>query len=58
MVAESSGMGAVSVHRWYLHAQIESGQRGGATTEKLADIREFKAKIRRLGDDDVPSGGT
>ena len=36
---------------WCLQAQIDSGQRRGGTTEELAEIKELKAKVRRLEDD-------
>ena len=46
-----NGVGAESVRRWYLQAQIDSGDRRGATSEELAEIKELKAKVRRLEDD-------
>jgi len=42
---------AESVRRWYLQAQIDRGDRRGATSEELAEIKELKAKARRLEDD-------
>ena len=51
VVAKHNGVGAESVRRWYLQAQIDSGQRRGATSEELAEIKELKAKDRRLEDD-------
>ena len=51
VVAKRNGVGAESVRRWYLQAQIDSGQRRGAMTEELAEIKELKAKVRRLEDD-------
>ena len=51
VVAKRNGVGAESVRRWYLQAQIDSGDRRGATTEELAEIKELKAKVRRLEDD-------
>ena len=51
VVARRNGVGAESVRRWYLQAQIDSGERRGATSEELAEIKELKAKVRRLEDD-------
>ena len=51
VVAKRTGVGAESVRRWYLQAQIDSGDRRGATSEELAEIKELKAKVRRLEDD-------
>jgi len=51
VVAKRNGVGAESVRRWYVQAQIDSGDRRGATTEELAEIKELKAKVRRLEDD-------
>ena len=45
------GVGKESVRRWVLQAQVDGGQRQGATTEELAQIKEFKAKVRRLEED-------
>ena len=50
-VARRNGVGAETVRRWYLQAQVDSGQRRGATSEELAEIKELKAKVRRLEDD-------
>jgi len=51
VVAKRNGVGAESVRRWYVQAQIDSGDRRGATSEELAEIKELKAKVRRLEDD-------
>ena len=51
VVARRNGVGAESVRRWYVQAQIDSGDRRGATSEELAEIKELKAKVRRLEDD-------
>ena len=50
-VARRNGVGAETVRRWYLQAQVDSGQRRGATSEELAEIKELKAKVRSLEDD-------
>ncbi len=51
VVAKRNGVGGETVRRWYLQAQVDSGQRRGATSEELAEIKELKAKVRRLEDD-------
>jgi len=50
-VAKRNGIGTESVRRWYLQAQINGGQRRGATSEELAEIKDLKAKVRRLEED-------
>jgi len=51
VIAKRNGVGTESVRRWYLQAQIDGGQRRGATSEELAEIRDLKAKVRRLEED-------
>ncbi len=51
VVAKRNGVGTESVRRWYLQAQIDGGQRRGSTSDELAEIRELKAKVRRLEED-------
>ena len=51
VVAKRNGVGPESVRRWYVQAQIDGGERRGATTEELTEIRELKAKVRRLEED-------
>jgi transposase len=47
-VVRREGVGKESVRRWVIQAQIDGGQRQGATSEELAEIRELKAKVRPL----------
>ncbi len=51
VVAKRNGVGAESVRRWYLQAQVDAGQRRGASSEELAEIKNLKAKVRRLEED-------
>jgi transposase-like protein len=51
VVARREGLGKETVRRWALHAQIDGGQRQGATSEELAEIKDLKAKVRRLEED-------
>ena len=50
-VAKKEGVGVESVRRWVAQAQVDSGQRQGATTQELETIRELRAKVRRLEED-------
>lgn len=50
-VARREGVGKESVRRWVVQAQVDGGQRQGATSEELVEIRQLKAKIRRLEED-------
>jgi transposase len=50
-VAKRNGVATESVRRWYVQTQIDGGQRRGASSEELAEIKELKAKVRRLEED-------
>ena len=50
-VARKEGVATESVRRWVVQAQVDSGQRHGATTQELEQIRVLKAKVRRLEED-------
>ena len=50
-IARREGLGKETVRRWVVQAQVDGGQRQGATTQELAEIRELKAKVRRLEED-------
>lgn len=50
-VARREGIGKESVRRWVVQAQIDGGQRQGATTEELNEIKQLKARVRRLEQD-------
>jgi transposase len=52
-VAKQLGVAKESVRRWVLQAQVDGGQRGGASSEELAEIKALKAKVRRLEDDNA-----
>ena len=51
VVANRNGVGGETVRRWYLQALVDSGQRRGATSEELVEIKELRAKVRRLEED-------
>lgn len=50
-VARREGLGKETVRRWVIQAQIDGGQRRGATSEELAEIKRLKAQVRRLEED-------
>jgi len=50
-VAKQVGVGRETVRRWVVQAQIDGGQRGGVTSEELAEIKKLKAENRRLRED-------
>ena len=50
-VARREGVGKESVRRWVLQAQVDGGQRQGTSSAELAEIRELKARVRRLEED-------
>jgi len=50
-VAKQVGVGRETVRRWVVQAQVDSGQRGGVTSEELAEIKRLKAENRRLRED-------
>ena len=52
-VAKQLGLGAETVRRWALQAQIDSGSRDGMTTVELEQIKQLKAKVRRLEEDNA-----
>ena len=53
VVARQLGVGKESVRRWVVQAQVDDGQRQGATSEDLAEIKTLKAKVRRLEEDNA-----
>lgn len=52
-VAKQVGVGAESVRRWALQAQVDGGTRDGVTTAELEQIKQLKAKVRRLEEDNA-----
>ncbi len=50
-VARQEGVGAESLRRWVLQADIDAGDREGKTSEEHAEIKRLKAENRRLRDD-------
>ena len=52
-VAKQLGVGKESVRRWVIQSQVDGGQRQGATSQELAEIKALKAKVRRLEEDNA-----
>lgn len=50
-VARQQRLGVESLRRWVNQALVDAGDRRGPTTEELAEIKELKAKLRRLEED-------
>lgn len=53
VVAKQVGVSQESVRRWVIQSQIDGGQRQGASSEELAEIKALKAKVRRLEEDNA-----
>ena len=50
-VARQEGVGAESLRRWVIQAEIDAGDRDGQTSEEHAEIKRLKAENRRLRED-------
>lgn len=50
-VARQEGVGAESLRRWVVQADIDAGVRDGQTSEEAAEIKRLKAENRRLRED-------
>jgi transposase-like protein len=50
-VARQVGVGAESLRRWVVQAQIDDGTRAGVSSEENEEIKRLKAENRRLRDD-------
>ncbi len=53
VVAKQLGVGKESVRRWVMQSEVDDGQRGGTSTEELAEIKALKSKVRRLEEDNA-----
>ena len=53
VVAKQLGVGKESVRPWVIQSQVDGGQRQGATSEELAEIKTLKARVRRLEEDNA-----
>ena len=52
-VAKQLGLGPETVRRYVLQAQVDGGSRDGVTSVELEQIRQLKAKVRRLEEDNA-----
>lgn len=50
-VARQEGVGAESLRRWVVQADIDSGNRDGQTSEEAAEVKRLKAENKRLRED-------
>ncbi len=50
-IAKRNNVGQESVRRWFLQDQVDRGARQGATSEEILEIRDLKAKVRKLEED-------
>ena len=50
-VARQEGVGAESLRRWVIQAEIDAGDRDGHSSEEHAEIKRLKAENRRLRED-------
>jgi len=48
-IAPKLGIGAESLRRWTLQAQIDSSQRQGSTSDELTEIKALKGEVRDRG---------
>jgi transposase len=42
------GVGAETLRKWILQAQVDAGQRSGPSSDELEEIRRLKAEVREL----------
>jgi transposase-like protein len=42
------GVGAETLRKWIVQAQVDAGDRRGPTSEELEEIRKLKAEVREL----------
>jgi transposase-like protein len=52
-VAKKEGVARESVRRWVMQAQVDGGQRDGLSSSERLEIKELKAKVKRLEEDNA-----
>jgi transposase-like protein len=52
-VAKQERLGAETVRRWAVQAEVDAGERPGPTSEELAEIKALKGRVRRLEEDNA-----
>jgi len=50
-VAKKVGVGRETARRWLVQADINAGNRVGATSDDQAEIKKLKAEVRKLRED-------
>ncbi|SJN09809.1 Mobile element protein [Leucobacter sp. 7(1)] len=50
-VARQEGVGAESLRRWVIQAEIDTGDRDGQTSEESVEIKRLKAENKQLRED-------
>jgi transposase-like protein len=50
-VAKKLGIGRETVRRWLVQADVNAGARPGVTSTEHAEIRQLKAEVKRLRED-------
>ena len=53
LVSAKLGIGKETLRGWAKQAQIDAGNRAGATSEELTQIRDLKAKVRSLEEENA-----
>ncbi|WP_029213010.1 transposase, partial [Arsenicicoccus bolidensis] len=52
-VATRLGMSRETIRNWCKQSEIDAGQAVGVTSDERTEIKELKAKVRRLEEDNV-----
>jgi transposase len=52
-VARQLGVGKESVRRWVVQAEVDDGQRQGVSSAETVQVKDLKAKVRRLEEDNA-----
>ncbi|MGH9301887.1 MAG: transposase [Acidimicrobiales bacterium] len=47
-LAPKLGVGAETLRKWILQAQVDAGERSGPSSEELAEIKRLRAEVRDL----------
>jgi transposase len=50
-VAKKIGVGRETARRWLVQADVNAGARPGSTSSEQAEIKQLKAEVRRLRED-------
>lgn len=53
VVSGKLGIGKETLRGWARQAQIDAGNRAGATTEEIAQIKDLKARVRSLEEENA-----